>query len=374
MKRRERVKALVVDDTAFIRRALVEILSKDEAIDVVGEARHGLEALDAIDLLDPDVVAMDVDMPVMDGLTAIKHIMVRHPRPVVMISGLSDQGVVTLEALRLGAVDFFPKPSGTISSDMNEQAGQLQQVIRRAAQVNSTAIRRVRLVHERTPQRPEASLVLGAVIVGAHQGCSGSLIRLLANVSPGLPLVMLAVQELSPEVLESYSRELAQLVPWRLRVAVDGPFEKGCCYLATCERPWHLQVDGSLVQVMHSTGGIGAMDRLLEQAAGIMGRRTLGVLLGGTTEDGLNGLEVIRQAGGKALVIRPDACIYRHTSEAALAAGVADEAVSEHELWARIEAFGRQLSLEAAGTNTETPRIERLAVKNARCGDGRSSY
>lgn len=174
-KNTERIRALVVDDTAFMRKALVEILSSHEDIDVVGVARHGQEALEAVETLAPDVITLDVDMPVMDGLTTIKHLMVRKPRPVIMVSGMADQGKVTFEALRLGAVDFFQKPSGTISLDMKDAARELVQVVRIAARLNPGAIRRVRMPG-RTEQHEQVS---GAaeklLVIFAMDGACGSI-------------------------------------------------------------------------------------------------------------------------------------------------------------------------------------------------------
>nr|WP_246325407.1 chemotaxis protein CheB [Dissulfurirhabdus thermomarina] len=334
-----------------MRKALVEILSRDEGIEVVGVARHGQEALEAIEQLRPDVVTMDVDMPVMDGLTAVKHIMVRHPLPVVMLSGLGGHGGVTLEALRLGAVDFFPKPSGTISLDIHEQADQLLQVVKQAARVNSAAIRRVRLAEIRDFEVDgRGASVPGAVVIGAQQGSAGSLIRILDTVTPRFPIGLLVVQELSPPVLKSYAGELQRVIPWRLRVGEEGPVEKGACYVSSYDRPLALEPEGEAqaVRVVTLTDQEGALDGLFSQAAGIYKDKCLAILLGGAGMDGVEGLRAVHEAGGRTLVLKPEECVHGEASEAAIRQGVVDEAVMEHELPERIEAFGRQLWLEMA--------------------------
>ncbi len=111
----DKIKVLIVDDASFMVKALTNILKSDSGIEVVGNAKNGREALEKIRQLRPDVVTLDVDMPIMDGISAVRHIMINEPVPIVMLSSLFDHGEITFEALRLGVVDFLPKPSGAIS-------------------------------------------------------------------------------------------------------------------------------------------------------------------------------------------------------------------------------------------------------------------
>src|SRR6266566_3055609 len=128
------IRVLVVDDSAFMRRVVGEAISAQPDMQLTGTAINGLDALLKVEQLQPDVVTLDVEMPEMDGLTALRHLMARYPRPVVMLSSLTREGAVTtLRALNIGAVDFVAKPSGAISLDFHRVRDELVEKIRIAA-------------------------------------------------------------------------------------------------------------------------------------------------------------------------------------------------------------------------------------------------
>src|SRR5712692_6558079 len=131
------IRVLVVDDSAFMRRVVSEAIAAQPDMEVAGVAINGLDALVKVEQLQPDVVTLDVEMPDMDGLTALRHLMSRYPRPVVMLSSQTQDGAVTtLRALSIGAVDFVAKPSGAISLDFHRVKDELVQKIRVAAKAN----------------------------------------------------------------------------------------------------------------------------------------------------------------------------------------------------------------------------------------------
>lgn len=346
------IKAMVVDDAAFMRKALVDILSSDGEIEVVGVARHGKEALDVLDRIDPDVITLDVDMPVMDGLTTIKHIMIRNPRPVVMVSALAHQGRVTLEALRLGAVDFFPKPSGTVSYDIHDQARRLNRLVKQAAKVNPRAIKRA-LAPARLPARSRACErpPMGIVAVVADIGASSSLIRMLANINPVLPISFMVCQGLSGTALESYAMELDMVLPWDVRSDGNPSLFQGTCLLAELGTPWCLRSKGGgEVEAVAAPGG--DMDQMLKDVARLFGERSAAVVLGGNSVQGLRGLQAVKDAGGLSLVLDPRATACDLTARMAMEAEVAMP-VTEHAMWMEIEAFGRKVALKGAGQGAE---------------------
>src|SRR3954471_18873835 len=127
-------RVLVVDDSAFMRKVIGEAITADPDLELAGVAVNGLDALVKVEQLKPDVVTLDVEMPEMDGLTALRHLMARYPRPVVMLSSLTQEGAsTTLRALSIGAVDFVPKPSGSISLDFHRVREDLLHKVRVAA-------------------------------------------------------------------------------------------------------------------------------------------------------------------------------------------------------------------------------------------------
>src|SRR6266568_1539892 len=128
------IRVLVVDDSAFMRRVVGEAISAQPDMQLAGSAINGLDALLKVEQLQPDVVTLDVEMPEMDGLTALRHLMARYPRPVVMLSSLTQAGAVpTIRALSMGAIDFVGKPSGAISLDFYRVRDELLQKVRLAA-------------------------------------------------------------------------------------------------------------------------------------------------------------------------------------------------------------------------------------------------
>ena len=132
-------RVLVVDDSGFFRRRIVEILGTDARIEVVGTAANGKEALEQVAALKPDVVTMDIEMPVMDGITAVRHIMASQPTPVLMFSSLTHEGAqATLEALEAGAVDFLPKRFEDIAKDRDQAKLLLRRRIHAVARQRST--------------------------------------------------------------------------------------------------------------------------------------------------------------------------------------------------------------------------------------------
>src|SRR5438874_2851539 len=143
------IRVLVVDDSAFMRRVVGDAVSSQPDMEVVGVAINGLDALVKVEQLQPDVVTLDVEMPEMDGLTALRHLMARYPRPVVMVSSMTQAGAITtLRALSIGAVDFVAKPSGALSLDFDCVKDELLSKIRVAA----TA----RVVRHATAPRPSS--------------------------------------------------------------------------------------------------------------------------------------------------------------------------------------------------------------------------
>ena len=171
------VRVLIVDDSAFARLVIARKLAADPEIEIAGYAADGAEAVEQIALLEPDVLTMDVEMPGTDGLTGLKRIMAECPTPVVMLSSLTSEGAgVTLQALDLGAVDFFMKPSASNPAGMAQAVAELQTKVKSAAHVSSDALRRLlttaRIKRRVTPPSrpklgaPQSIVVIGVVLTG----------------------------------------------------------------------------------------------------------------------------------------------------------------------------------------------------------------
>ncbi len=340
------IKALVVDDAAFMRKQLVEVLSNSGEIEVVAVARHGLEALEAIKTLKPDVITLDVDMPVMDGLTTIKHIMVKSPVPVVMVSGLADQGKITFEALRLGAIDFFPKPSGTISRDIKEKSEELIKTLRLAASANPKAIKRAISKGKRERTESEGPVrARGMVLVLARQGAVSSFMRLLTALNELKGVGFVCIQDISPTVLSAYSRELGRFLRC---VSFDGEpveLEAGKCILLSESRLPLMEKGEKDLCLVPSRDSI-SLDESLCHIAERLGERLCVVVLGGQVPEQVSFIEKVVSSGGEVIALGPERCACSDLSKYIMEEGKGQIASSEQDLWERIRGFSRKVFLQ----------------------------
>jgi len=343
------VKVLVVDDAAFMRRAVTEILKKDAGIRVVGTAKNGLDCLEKIAQLRPDVITLDMDMPVMDGLTSIRHLMIKSPVPVVVLSSLFEDGEITFEAVRLGVVDFVPKPSGAISTNINNSTQQIINRTKLAQSVNLENIRRVRIpkwsvedhLNDRYGYRPLDYIIpVGTSLTGPN-----TIIRFMAGLSPALPAAVVVVQEISPKIVAGFVKRFDQLVQWKIIEAKDNMIvEQGACYLCSNLQTWTLRMnEHGEVCLKEGQPTIDPINHLFTSAAMLFQERTIGVLLSGLGDDGAEGLANIRQNDGLTIAQDIKCCVYPNLTENAIEKQVVDIVVNEKEL---PEAVARAISSE----------------------------
>src|SRR5664279_239092 len=194
-------RVLVVDDSALMRRHIREMLERDGAFEVF-TARNGAEALEQTRLVDPHVVTLDVNMPVMDGLTCLRHLMEEMPRPVVMVSSLTEEGAMaTLEAFALGAVDFVPKPGGTVSLNIDSVADEVRAKVAAAAGAHIGGARRLQERLQRQHRRRPATvrqprLTVGVVLIGSSTGGPGVLGDVIGGLPGDFPLPIVVAQHI----------------------------------------------------------------------------------------------------------------------------------------------------------------------------------
>jgi two-component system chemotaxis response regulator CheB len=338
----EKLKVLVVDDATFMRKALAQILGLDPEIEVTDSAKNGLEALDKIKSLRPDIVTLDIDMPIMDGLSAIRHIMIEMPIPIVVLSSLIHDGSVTFEALRLGVVDFVPKPSGAISQNIDKIRRQIIDRIKVAQHVNLENLRRVRLSRKEKKKTdnvlesrpPEYVIVLGTTLSGPN-----TIIRLISKLSDNLPASIVVVQEISPRILPSFVERFNQFVSWEIEEAQNGmALKQGTCYISSNENSLALRLnEKSKPCFLLGENILQPLNLLFSSAAEIFHQKTVGVLLTGIGEDGAEGFARIQKEKGVTIVEDTQCCVYPNLVDNAIQLGVVDQILQEGGLPQAIE-------------------------------------
>jgi two-component system chemotaxis response regulator CheB len=325
-------RVLVVDDSAFMRRLISQILEESGEFEVAGVARDGNEALGLVHALNPDIVTLDVDMPELDGLGALGHIMSDAPRPVVMLSAGTTKGgqAATLRALELGAVDFVLKPSGSISLDLATIAPRLLDALRAAAAANPAGLRQLQrrtpiMVERVAPAGPPAS---SAVVIAASTGGPRALAAIVPHLPRAIPAAVLIVQHMPRGFTKSFAQRLDSLSAIHIAEAEEGePVVHGRVYVAPGGQHLTVRDDGAgpviaLDERPPVWGVRPAADLLFHSAAQVFGSSVLAVVLTGMGRDAADGTRAIRNAGGRAVIQdRETATIFGMPSAALQLAG-----------------------------------------------------
>ncbi len=336
-------KVLIVDDASFMVKAVGDLLESDPEIQVVGSARNGAECLQKIRDLRPDVITLDIDMPVMDGITAIRHIMIETPVPIVVLSSMFGDGSITFEALRLGVVDFVPKPSGAVSRDIASSRHQIIDRIKLATNVNMTNVRRVKLQHfnarEDLSDRYGFKQLEYLLAMGTNLSGPNTFIRLLSNLSPNLPTAVVVVQEISPEILPAFAERFDQHVPWKVEAATDGKvLEQGSCLIASNTNSVDVQVNPDGEPCLRIGDRIDEpLNRLFSSAAEVFKQHTVGVLLTGLGVDGAEGFSRIKEKDGCTIAQSAATCVYPNLTDNAIKQQTVDVVADESSLADKIE-------------------------------------
>lgn len=336
------IRVLVAEDSATVRELLVQILLGDPEIHVVGEAKNGVEALAMTKRLRPDVVTMDIRMPLMDGFEATKQIMVEAPTPIVIVTASIDGHEVeaSMHALRVGALTLIAKPGSPGSPNFAETTRHFLATVKAMAQV--------RVVRHWPPPRLNAPPVAArsepgprarVVAMAASTGGPAALTQVLSELPGNFPAPVLVVQHISQGFLAGFAAWLNTSVSLRVKVAESGePPQPHTIYLPPDDH--HLGLDargGLLVSSAPAVGGFRpSASFLFQSVAAAHGAATLAVVLTGMGQDGLEGLRAVRQAGGQVLVQDEETSVVFGMPGAAARAGLADAVLPLKEIAGRV--------------------------------------
>ncbi len=335
----QKIKVLVVDDSLFMRRMITDILQAEADMEVVGTARNGQEGLELARQLQPDVITLDVEMPVMDGITMLERLMQENPTPVVMVSSLTKEGAeVTLRCLELGAIDFVTKPSGSISMDLYKVSSQIVEKVRVASRVPPYRLRKLaqpvsttRTVHLPpvvSPLSRVAEEVL--VVVGCSTGGPKALATLMNSLPSDFHAPMLIVQHMPEGFTRSLAERLDRLSSVAVREAQEGDrLEAGFALLAPGGRHMKLTPNRTiqLSQDPPVHGVRPAVDVTLLSLAQHYPGRVVVAILTGMGSDGALGARALRAKGARVLVEHESSCVVYGMPRAVLQTSGADQVV-----------------------------------------------
>jgi len=331
-----RIRVLVVDDSAFIRFTLAKRLNDEPDIEVVGTARDGVEAVEKVEELDPDVVTLDIQMPRLNGLGALSRIMRRFPRPIIMLSTLTQNGArETLKALSLGAVDFVPKPSSAIR--VPHVLEDLRNKIRAVAHLPAARLHRPSSPFTMPPKAPpEAALVRRfarddvLVVLGASTGGPRALSTLVSGLPPKLEAAIAIVQHMPKHFTASLAERLDSLSAFHIKEATaSDKLRVGQGLLAPGGQHLCFQRLGAvrLSDAPPRNHVRPAVDVTLETAARWYGPSTVAVILTGMGRDGTAGAKRIKAQGGMVLAEAEATCVVYGMPKCVVEAGIADQVV-----------------------------------------------
>ncbi len=290
----------------------MELFADEESVEVVAQAENGIEALYHLSQAKPDVITMDISMPGMDGLSALKHIMIKSPTPVVMLSSLTQEGAaITFDALRFGAVDIISKPSAIESSGaLDEQAADILSKIEFASQVEVGAIKYIRRKQMKSAEQLKAAregTVQRIVALGAAEGGYGALLKIIPHIKPNHNTAYLVTLYAAPHHVAAFARYLDSYGELQVKVAEhDEVLQPGVCYLNSGGHYMtvHRYDEEPVLHVSPApfASRKGSIDMMFFSTAEVMGGDTVGIILSGCGSDGQEGLEEVSRRGGITLV------------------------------------------------------------------------
>ncbi len=341
-----KIKVLVVDDSAFMRQSISFLLKEEPQIEVVGTARNGKEAVEKVKALNPDVVTLDVEMPVMNGLEALEIIMKESPTSVIMFSSLTSEGAeATIKALELGAVDFLAKDNATTNTTLQKIRNELIAKIKQFANRKSVTSRLARITR-RSAQPPKEEQVhvssadgekkiygkyFKAIAIGISTGGPLTLNKVIPFIEGNLKLPIFIVQHMPPNFTASLARRLDAASKVEVKEAEDGEEVKGgVVYIAKggihmnfakkSTGKVYIRLNPEPANSLHKP----SVDEMVSSAVDVYGNDLLGIIMTGMGKDGLLGIRKLKSKNGFAVAQNKESCVVYGMPKAIVDENLAD--------------------------------------------------
>ncbi|MEM8499691.1 MAG: chemotaxis response regulator protein-glutamate methylesterase [Pseudomonadota bacterium] len=360
----KKIRALVVDDSALMRRLLTDILDSDSEIEVVGTAQDAFVARDKIKALNPDVITLDIEMPRMDGLVFLENLMRLRPMPVVMISSLTERGAdATLKALDLGAVDFVSKPKVDLANNLDDCSNEIRAKVKIAARVPAHLLSGIaKNIDQSVTQQPgqlcsatsatKQMLSRELIAIGSSTGGTEAVKDVLVDMPPSCPGIVIT-QHIPPEFSKSFALRLDKCTSLSVCEAQDGQaIYDGHAYVAPGGRHLEVAKQGEKYVCRVSDGERvnrhrPSVDVLFDSVAKVLGEHSIGVILTGMGKDGALGLATMHAAGARTVAQDEESSVVWGMPRAAIELNAVDVVLPLNQIANKLTGFlsGSQMSL-----------------------------
>ena len=336
-KKRNLVKVLIVDDSAFMRKVLSDMIESEETLTVVGTATDGRDALAKIELLDPDVITLDVEMPVMDGINCLKEIMKRFPKPVIMLSSVTEHGAeLTIKALDEGAVDFVAKPKNIFDIKNDKKKNEIIEKIIVARNIRFDIRCNNPKENEKKQEFSEKNLLKYIIAIGTSTGGPKALQSVIPLIPGDIPAAVLVVQHMPPgftsslaERLNSKSQLIVKEATHREKILA------GHCYIAPGDLHMLIETtsNGDVMINLDKSPPVGghrpSVDVMMNSLSATGLKNIVGVIMTGMGADGSIGVKNLKDIN-KSYIIAQDeeTSVVFGMPKMAIQAGVVDKVVS----------------------------------------------
>jgi len=337
------LRVVVVDDSAYVRKVVREILSRSPFVEVVGTARDGREALDLVEQLDPDVVTCDLIMPDLDGVGFVREQMQRRPVPIIIMSIANETAEAALTALDAGAVDFVQKPTALASEKIFEVSSELIEKVKAAGQIHLNRITVAPPAPIATTIDPLSKIAgnhsVDLVAIGISTGGPQALKRLIPQLPADFPVPVLMVMHMPVGYTEMYAAKLNEMSELEVKEAAEGDeIKPGRVFLAAAGRHLSVKKDSSGKIVTHldarpfNTLHKPSVDVLFQSVAEVYGNRVLGVVMTGMGSDGKQGAAWIKSQGGLVFTEAESSCVVYGMPSVVMEAGLSDKSVALEDM------------------------------------------
>lgn len=329
-----KIRVLVVEDSFLMRKIITDIIKSDPKLEVIAEAMDGKDAIEKIFSLKPDVVTLDINLPIIDGLQVLKEVMKKHPTRIIMLSAYCRAGTsATITALELGAVDFIAKPSGEISLDLSKLKDEIIVKIKLAARIDLTKLSEVVAIGAGRRELNSQN-VKKLVVIGASTGGPRPLLQIMQQIPSGLPASFLIIQHMP----EGFTLSFAERIAWQSKIKVK---EAEAGDVVTVDKAfvaptgYHLILEKFEPQIRIKLNSDPlrnyvrpSVDVTMISAVELFGKNVIGVVLSGMGKDGLVGSTIIKENGGSVIIQDEETSVVWGMPRVVYKAGLADKVLA----------------------------------------------